>query len=349
MSWDSVFDLTSSFNFLIQSLQSVEQISVFVFGKDGEISYYFDTCEYSTWQFDTLSMEEIDKASTLYSIRLFNSYLPYLAKGYAIVNLGVIVMLWVYFKVWFIILFTIYCVLLGYSVWGNIHSGEFIAKVNYSYLGEIEGEYGAAHDYIPYLCVMATMIAWYYLFNIFLHYFTRDYLNTFFVCWFLLTLTTLAIPGATLAGFGMRVAHYVRGVGKSSNLIVEVMLDTLAIMIIFLRFFIQNIRFFLIFAAFFELYEFVYNTFIDDLIMRYNIDKSYQENKDRYLGLVGAINIHLIWIGITYLYYTIHLTALYLMQIVIYTLLSFWLFCFLFTSFALVPGEKYFFYKRHNL
>jgi len=48
---------------------------------------------------------------------------------------------------------------------------------------------------------------------------------------------------------------YVRGAASSSNLIVEAFFDTIGVIIIFTRFIVQNIRFLMVFVAFFELFE----------------------------------------------------------------------------------------------
>jgi hypothetical protein len=47
-----------------------------------------------------------------------------------------------------------------------------------------------------------------------------------------------------------------------------------------------------------------------------------------------------------YIYYLGHLTILFLMQLSIYFMLSFWLFFFLYTSFLSNPDEKYFISAR---
>jgi hypothetical protein len=48
---------------------------------------------------------------------------------------------------------------------------------------------------------------------------------------------------------------YLRGAGSSSNLVVEAFFDIIGVIIIFTRFVVQNIRFLLVFVAFFELFE----------------------------------------------------------------------------------------------
>lgn len=56
----------------------------------------------------------------------------------------------------------------------------------------------------------------------------------------------------------MYFVQYVRGSGRTTNVLFEIMLDIVSVSIIMIRFFIQNIRFIFIFMAFFELYEFIY-------------------------------------------------------------------------------------------
>jgi len=48
---------------------------------------------------------------------------------------------------------------------------------------------------------------------------------------------------------------YVRGAANSSNLVVEAFFDIIGVIIIFTRFIVQNIRFLLVFVAFFEIFE----------------------------------------------------------------------------------------------
>jgi hypothetical protein len=57
---------------------------------------------------------------------------------------------------------------------------------------------------------------------------------------------------------GLYYSQYVRGASRSTNIIFEVLLDFLAILTLTVRFAIQNVRFIMIFSAFFELYEYIY-------------------------------------------------------------------------------------------
>lgn len=58
--------------------------------------------------------------------------------------------------------------------------------------------------------------------------------------------------------FGASFPVFVRGVGKSTSIFMEAFLDFIAIGVMFSRFIIQNFRLALVFAAFFELSEYIY-------------------------------------------------------------------------------------------
>ncbi len=237
----------------------------------------------------------------------------------------------------------------GYVLWSNIRHGQFSFQVNYNYLSELEGEFGALEDYLAYVFGLILLISWFYLFTVFTHYFSEKYLHALLIGWVSFILITLFIPGTTLFGFGLAFSSYVRGAGKSSFILAEILLDFIAVSVIFIRFFIQNIRFVLIFLAFFELFEFMYLQISFELNDVFSSVLNYQTwCQGGYSQVtVGDFTVRIIWTAILYFYYVLHLTLLYLVQFAIYTLLSFWLFCFLFTSFTLEPEEKFFMYSRY--
>lgn len=68
-------------------------------------------------------------------------------------------------------------------------------------------------------------------------------------------ITILSIPVRLLWDFGLAFGMYVRGAASSSNLVVEAFFDIIGVIIVFTRFVVQNIRFLLVFVAFFELFE----------------------------------------------------------------------------------------------
>ena len=114
----------------------------------------------------------------------------------------------------------------------------------------------------------------------------------------------------------------------------------------------QNIRFLFIFLAFFELYEFIALKF-DPELTNYLVeglnsnDKLQRGVATQWQTLQLITTFILQWIS--YLYYLGHLTILFVVQLGVYFVLSFWLFFFLYTTFLLQPVEKYFFYQRAAL
>lgn len=65
---------------------------------------------------------------------------------------------------------------------------------------------------------------------------------------------------------------YVRGAASSSNLIAEAFFDIIGVIIIFTRFIVQNIRFLLVFVAFFELFEWTFSAVESSYILKLNLD-----------------------------------------------------------------------------
>lgn len=65
---------------------------------------------------------------------------------------------------------------------------------------------------------------------------------------------------------------YVRGAASSSNLIAEAFFDIIGVIIIFTRFIVQNIRFLLVFVAFFELFEWIFSSTDTAYVLKLNYD-----------------------------------------------------------------------------
>ena len=65
---------------------------------------------------------------------------------------------------------------------------------------------------------------------------------------------------------------YVRGAASSSNLIAEAFFDIIGVIIIFARFIVQNIRFLLVFVAFFELFEWTFSSTETSYALQLNLE-----------------------------------------------------------------------------
>lgn len=244
---------------------------------------------------------------------------------------------------------------LGLFFFINTYGIKFISNPNsnqdnyatiYSYLNNLEEEIGAIDDIIVYSLVFVLVITWFFFLTLIGSYIFKT-LTWIFMLINIVALTAIFIPVFVLKNFGVAFVSYVRGSGRTSSLLFEGLLDFISTLIIMLRFVIQNIRFVFIFAAFFELYEFIYDKIFLDFQYMYATKIRNFQFDTLYCGwywyeIVG----HIIITWGLYLYYLGHLTLLFIAQLITYFALSFWLFFFLYTTFILETHEKYFLFKR---
>jgi hypothetical protein len=130
---------------------------------------------------------------------------------------------------------------------------------------ESEKELGSLDDILFPICLLLSIYCWYFCLSLYL----PKLLNFEFYCVFsvfpMLLITVLVLPLNVIYDEGLTFLAYLRGVGTTTLILLELMYDSLATMIMFVRLSVQNIRFGLMFFAFFELYEFVYmNSIVDD-------------------------------------------------------------------------------------
>lgn len=212
-----------------------------------------------------------------------------------------------------------------------------------------EQEYGSYDDYKFFLFLLVQILAW-YCWVFFIGY-------TFFLCsqstLLLMTIsimvTILTIPVRMLWDFGLAFGMYVRGAASSSNLIAEAFFDVIGVIIIFTRFIVQNIRFLLVFVAFFELFEWTFSSNESAYVLQFNLDIC--NNLDLFTNF-GAQSVYFFiisWVKLllVYLYHLLHLIIVSFMQIGVYLMVSFWLFFFLYTSFFKLTTDSYFAVKRN--
>jgi hypothetical protein len=162
----------------------------------------------------------------------------------------------------------------------------------------------------------------------------------------------LFLPLNVLLDFGIHFTIYVRGAGGSTNIVIEILFDLIGVLVVFTRFVVQNIRFVLIFSAYFELFEWVYSSpfinFLDELVTVGNSGAAQQAVTA--ITLDSTFYFYLLTFLfelIGYAYYFVHLLILLFIQLGAYFLISFWLFFFFYTCFFATKEEKYFFYKRY--
>ncbi len=212
-----------------------------------------------------------------------------------------------------------------------------------------EQEYGSYDDYKFFLFFLVQMLVWYCWIFFVGYTFSLQSESKLVLLTISVMLTILSIPVRLLWDFGLAFGMYIRGASSSSNLIVEAFFDIIGVIIIFTRFVVQNIRFLLVFVAFFELFEWTSTSTDLNYIVQINngifADRSiymFTDPKAFFICLLVSIKT-----GFVYLYHLLHLIIVSFMQIGVYLMVSFWLFFFLYTSFFKITLDTYFSIKRN--
>ena len=212
-----------------------------------------------------------------------------------------------------------------------------------------EQEYGSYDDYKFFLFFLVQMLVWYCWIFFVGYTFSLQSESKLVLLTISVMITILSIPVRLLWDFGLAFGMYIRGASSSSNLIVEAFFDIIGVIIIFTRFVVQNIRFLLVFVAFFELFEWTATSTDLNYIIQINngifADRSiymFTDPKAFFICLLVSIKT-----GFVYLYHLLHLIIVSFMQIGVYLMVSFWLFFFLYTSFFKITLDTYFSIKRN--
>lgn len=262
------------------------------------------------------------------------------------------IIFWTFFKL-SITLYLIYYVLV-YNYFNinqlNNLQNSFLAKLLHSV--DSEEELGSIDDAFILILLFLIVLGWFFCLSISYSYLFHSQLTVFGLGAIILVGFILLTPLSALLDFGIAFTSYIRGASSSANLLVECIFDIIGTLVVFTRFIVQNIRFVLIFFAYFELFEWTYNSLlIQTLLQTINVNIQTTWNMLINLGFIESNNLFTILsicltTIISYLYYLVHLLILIFVQTTIYLLISFWLFFFFYTSFTLNKSEKLFIYKK---
>lgn len=274
------------------------------------------------------------------------TYSTYVSKINSIYNISFyvnfILRLVLFFTLFYFMFF--YCYKLVSGVAGN----QDLFSTIFDYFSETEEEIGSLDDILVYSLIYLSITISFMLTVFFVFFFKA---STFLIILFnFILLTPALVPTFVIKSYGWGFLQYLRGVTRTSSMLFEGFLDLVSTISMYLRFFIQNIRFFFIFLAFFECYEFVYLTLLRDfsflniLSIDFNLSNFSLFFSEFNEGLVFTLLMKLALL----LYYVGHLSIVFVAQIANYFVLSFWLFFFLYTSFSYEKGESYFVTKRAN-
>lgn len=217
----------------------------------------------------------------------------------------------------------------------------------YLHLDDVEEEVGSVEDATHYLVLFIVIVLWFYFFTVFARFFIIKNQMFIFGFFIFVLLTGFLVPSALFLQMGIQCPQFIRGSAKRSNFFVETTLDAISVSVIIIRFFVQNIRFVFIMLAFFELYEYILDTHVTTgQVWNSRITWGEFTSYVSTYGISFGVCLKLITSWGLYLYYLGHLTGVFMIQLSVYFVLSFWLYFFLYTSFFFNFDEKYFFYKR---
>ena len=249
--------------------------------------------------------------------------------------------------IWCFFMVGTFFIFIAQRTFKDITSGKDNFLANYVHLDDLEEEVGSIDDGAYYIIFFMLLIGWFYYFTVFARFFIIKHQLFILTIFMIILLSGVVVPSALLGQMGLQFTQFVRGSGRSANIIFETILDAVAVSVIMIRFFVQNIRFVFIFLAFFELYEFILDlTLVNPLTLNCRVSWSDAVAHIHQHGPATYIFIKLFVTWFQYLYYLGHLTILFMIQLGIYFVLSFWLYFFLYTTFFLESQEKYFFIKR---
>ncbi len=308
----------------------------------GKLSPYLFTLDYLHFYY---ALQYLYKFTILYSL---DSSLAIIKPLHYSLNLNIFFS--IFFTKWGYALF-IFTLLYFFS---NITKFKYQYGLNFyfSYFKTLadlgEQEYGSYDDYKFFLFFLVQMFIW-YCWVLFIGYtFSMQSESRLTLFTLSVMLTILSIPVRLLWDFGLSFGMYLRGAASSSNLLAEAFFDLISVIIIFTRFVVQNIRFLLVFVAFFELFEWIatnsevnYFLSIFTPFADFNINSNIVESSNLLILVVNFLKVSFI-----YLYHLLHLIIVSFMQIGVYFMVSFWLFFFLYTSFFKLTIDNYFSIKR---
>nr|YP_010147321.1 hypothetical protein K4Z05_mgp31 [Thuricola similis]QQP22132.1 hypothetical protein TSIM_19 [Thuricola similis] len=291
------------------------------------------------------------QSSQYYSLNSVNTELLILQQSLTIENLTYnFMILWIIIKFSVITYFIYYVLIYSYFNTNQLNNLQNSSLAKFLHLIESEEELGSVDDAFTLIFLFIIVFGWFFTLSLCFNYIFNSQLTLFGLAAIILIFFILLTPFSTLLDFGIAFTSYIRGASSSANLLVECIFDIIGTLVVFTRFVVQNIRFVLIFFAYFELFEWVYNSIFLEFFLNYITlnKKNYIEfnlyNLD--MSKFFMFFAYLIVTIISYLYYLVHLLILVFVQTTIYLLISFWLFFFFYTSFTLNTTEKVFIKKK---
>lgn len=122
-------------------------------------------------------------------------------------------------------------------------------------LNSSEKEVGPVDDYFFFVILFILTLSLFVLTSVYLIIFQSNMINWAIGSLLLLMFLILSIPVSLFYDLGISFFVTVRGSAPTNNLLKEMLFDIISATTVFIRFMVQNIRFFFIFSGIFELLE----------------------------------------------------------------------------------------------
>nr|YP_004841708.1 Ymf66 [Ichthyophthirius multifiliis]AEL89250.1 Ymf66 [Ichthyophthirius multifiliis] len=246
-------------------------------------------------------------------------------------------------SIFIIYLFSFYS---NYSNEENFIDSDYL---NNSVIVESEKEITSIDDYLLLLITLLYVFGFYfYIYSLF-SLISQSVIFMIYYSLFISFIFILGIPTLLLYDLGIYFLVYLKGTGKSSNSLIEVVYDYIACVVFYTRIFAQWIRLILMFVTYISLSHYVAefeltNNFIifNDLKGSFNNYNNFKSNISYYILVILPFKFFY-WI-----YELLHTLFLVTSQFVAFFAIVFWLILFLYTFFVIEKFEDFFKYKRAN-
>lgn len=251
-----------------------------------------------------------------------------------------------------ILIFFIYLLIIFYfSYFNSLVKEEASVDVDYLLMStsiESEKEIGSFDD------IILTMIMFVYIFGWYFYIYVWSLLSYFpeiifvFYLFPMLYYIIIGIPTYLSFDFGIFFLAYLRGVGPSPVLIMELMYDYIAFLAFYIRLMVQGVRLILMIFTYASLHDYVLFFMFDQLLLVGNESILEFLNKNVFSLKNFSYFFFLVLPGkiFYWLYELFHTFFVVTAQTVAFFAMVFWLFLFLYTFFVFEKHENYFKEKR---
>jgi len=213
---------------------------------------------------------------------------------------------------------------------------------------EAEEEIGSLDDMLLSILILSYIFLWYFYINCWSVIFS---VPEFFLTIYLFPLLyyiIMCIPAFLAYDYGLYFVAYLRGVGPSPLIFVELMYDYIAFAGFYIRLVVQNVRLILMTFTFASFHEAIITHGVEKEWIIGN--ESFLDDMNRVLKTPTFLTYFLVFKvpgHIIYFFYELfHTLFVVTAQFIAFFAMVFWLFLFLYTMFASELHEKFFFQKR---